>query len=169
MPQKISEKMKVHEQWYVEAREMTVNQLPEFIERLTTQYEHDYGTICHAIAAGSVATAWAINKSPDGGITGFQGGAVMWEFIRHWNSFKGPLRLVQYEHMLFPQYEDGFDKVVDGKTFKWLQEQAGERLAENMQVKAENGDNHGAVESVVEHWQSIVDGTVPFGYRIKED
>ena len=36
----------------------------------------DYGTVCHAIALSAVA------RTAQGGITGFQAGAVMWEFIK---------------------------------------------------------------------------------------
>ena len=58
----------------------------------------DYGTVCHAIALSAVATAWAANKTAQGGITGFQAGAVMWEFIKNWSysSNKTGMRLVDY-------------------------------------------------------------------------
>ena len=156
--QVITEEMGVHKEWYKQGEGMTLDKLPEFINHLLNDYTHDYGTICHAIAAGTVATAWAMNNDPHGGITGFQAGAVMWEFVRNWMHEDGPMKLVRYDNMLYPQYDDNFDKVISKETFEYLQEKAKENL--------ERGEAH---PSVMAHWQSIVDGNVPFGYKIKED
>jgi len=84
MPEVINEKMGVHKEWYVEARGMTLDQLPKFVQRLTKDYQHDCGTICHAIAAAAVGAAWSVERGPQGGITGFQASCIMWEFITHW-------------------------------------------------------------------------------------
>jgi hypothetical protein len=153
----ITESMKVHLAWYDEAKRMTLEELPTFLDRLQNFYTHDYGTICHAIAASAIATAWAMNKGPQGGITGFQAGAVMWEFIRHWGNLQGPARMLTYDDMLYPQSEHKY-KTISQDTFDWIQEQAKEHLADA---------NKGSVE-VREHWQSIVDGVVPFGYTIED-
>jgi hypothetical protein len=152
----ITESMKLQDAWYDEASNMTLDKLPEFLERLQTFYEHDYGTICHAIAASAIATAWAMNKGPQGGITGFQAGAVMWEFIKHWGHINGPARMLSYDDMLYPQLEYKY-KTISQDTFEYLQEQAKEHLA--------NPDT--ASEEVRKHWQSIVDGVIPFGYTIE--
>ena len=94
-----------HRGEYEEARAQTVATLPEFVRKLTEDYSHDYGTICHAIAAAALAAAHAVDHSPAGGITGFQSGCIMWEFIQEWQHLRGkPLRLTNYEDMLFPQY-----------------------------------------------------------------
>lgn len=144
--------------WYEEAKTIAPATLAEFVRHLTTDYAHDYGSICHAAAAAAVAAAWAVDKSPQGGISGFQAGAIMWEFMRAWNGVKFPSRLVRYENMLYPQYEDEFDKVLDPETWKYLQKQARTNLAER----------GGASGRVAEHWQSIAAGIVPFGYRVKQ-
>ena len=39
--------------WMVEAKAMTMENLPGFLEKLRS-YDHDYGTICHAIAAAGI-------------------------------------------------------------------------------------------------------------------
>jgi hypothetical protein len=157
---KITENDNVHLQWYEDAKKQTLETLPEFIRHLIKDYKHDYGTICHAIASASIATALAIDHSPQGGISGFQGGAVMWEFIRNWDhSLKDkPLRLINYETMLYPQFEQNYDKNISKSTWEWLQEKAMNLLNENR-----------GVDVVKEHWQSIVDGKVPFGYTVRED
>lgn len=159
MAQKITEEMKVHEQWYEQARKVTHETLPEFVRHVCDDYEHDYGTICHAVAAAALAGAYAVEHAPCGGITGFQSGAVMWEFIRAWQRFDGPLRLVQYDDMLYPQHEYKFvDKTIDRYTWERLQKLAMEHLTK---------ENY-ASPRVIAHWQSIVDGVVPFGYSLNE-
>jgi len=150
-----------HEQgeWYATAKKQTLDSLPEFLRHLADDYGHDYGTICHALAAGAVAAATALNHSDTGGITGFQAGAVMWEFIRNWNGEKGPMRLVQYKDMLYPQHNDVFAQTIDSKTWQWLQDEARKCLAAS----------DGAHPAVKAHWESIVAGDVPFGYVVKDE
>lgn len=140
-----------------EAGAQTPETLTAFMAKLHTDYQHDYGTVCQAVAMAAVGAAWAYDRGPGGGITVFQSGAVMWEFIRHWSGRKGAMRLVSYDDMLYPQYDHKFAKVLDPSTWAYLQNAAAEKLARR----------HGAPE-VRAHWQSIVDGVVPFGYRVAE-
>lgn len=157
MVEKITEEQNVHQAWYEEAKKVTVEALPEFVRKLTQDYGHDYGTICHAIAAAAVAAAHAVEHSPVGGITGFQGGAVMWEFIRHWQGIDGPTRLMQYDDMLFPQMEHKF-RAISAETWEHLQKKAKENLS---------GDRAFAHPDVVAHWKSIAKGKVPFGFAVE--
>lgn len=158
-PKAITEKDDVHKAWFEEAKKVTFDTLPAFMKRVMDDYEHDYGTVCHAIAACSLAAAWAANdmKGARGGITGFQSGFVMWGFVQHWLMIKGPMKLVKFEEMLFPQYEDQFDKTISKDTMKWLVEQAKEKLA---------GDNEFMHADVLEHLKGVAKGLVPFGYRV---
>src|SRR5580693_3134155 len=148
---------KLRADWYKRAKEQTLKTLPAFMKELS-EVDHDYNTICYAIGAAAVGAAWAMEKSPHGGITGFQGGAVMWEFMSEWNGVKGPARLLKHEDMLFPQYEEKYTSI-SGETFEWLQEEAKKKLAEK-------GDGH-AHPNVIAHWRSIVAGNVPFGLRLE--
>jgi len=157
--QVIREEMEIHKEWYKEAEKMSMDKLFPFINHLLNDYEHDYGTICHALAAGAIATANAMNNSEQGGITGFQAGAVMWKFIEHWLPCNGPMRLVRYEEMLYPQYAEKFEKTISEATWKWLQKEA-KKLLES------GGNMHPDVKT---HMESIVNGKVPFGYTIKAD
>lgn len=160
--QQIKEEQGVHEDWYKEARKQTLETLPGFLKKLTEDYGHDYGTICHAIAAGAIGAAWAVERCPQGGITGFQASAVMWEFIQKWESIEGPLRLIRYELMLYPQYEEQFaNKTIQKSTWEYLQKIAGEKL--------DNPDNGNAHGDVKKHWRSILNGQVPFGYEVAND
>lgn len=153
----ITEQSGVHEEWYKEARETrTLGDLLLFLQKLCFAYQHDYGTICHALAAGAVAACWAVNReSPSGGITGFQASAVMWEFIQRWGGREGPLRLIEYRDMLYPQYEERFEQTISEETWAYLQTEAVKLLADGA-----------AAPEVARHCKSIVGGKVPFGYKI---
>jgi hypothetical protein len=158
----ITEKDRVQDEWYKEAKTITEETLPAFIHKLINDYVHDYGTICHAVAAAAIAGAYAIEHSPTGGITGFQSGAVMWEFVQEWLYERGkPLALVRYENMLYPQYDFKFEKVIDEDTWTWLQEQAKKEL--------DNASIADVAPSVISHWKNIVAGKVPFGYKVKKE
>jgi hypothetical protein len=96
------------------------------------------------------------------GITGFQAGFVMWDFIRQWQYDRNETRLkiVDYDKMLYPQYDNEFEKTITSKQFEKMQEVAAKRL---------QGDMMFVHPGVAKHWQSIVDGVVPFGYKISDD
>lgn len=158
--EKITEKDGVYEDWYIEAGEQTLKTLPKFLDKLANKYGHDYGTICHAIAAAAIGGAWAVERSPSGGITGFQASCVMWEFIRRWNysGNKCGLKITDYDNLLYPQYEQYFEKTIDSETWQVIQEEAAKKIKEG------RGN-----ESVTEHWKSIIAGQLPFGFVIKND
>lgn len=132
MAKAITERMGLQKEWYEDAQKVSADTLPDFIRHLTEDYSHDYGTICHAVAAAAVAAGSAVNHSQCGGITGFQAGAVMWEFIRAWNySYnKTGLRLIDYDNFLYPQYADKFEKTLSPDTWAALQNEAAARIAE---------------------------------------
>lgn len=161
----ITEEMNVHKEWYEEATSQNIGTLPVFMSHVLNDYEHDYGTICHAIAACAFAAACAADRSEQGFITGFQAGCVMWEFIKHWTygGNKTGMRLLDYDNMLFPQYEYKFSKTISKQVWERLQEEATKYLedAKNFQ--------HDVNPNVKAHWESIVDGNVPFGYEVEDD
>ena len=142
----ITEEDGVHKQWYIDARAQSLATLPEFLRHLSYDYAHDYGTICHAIAAAGIAAMWAVERSPSGGITGFQSGCIMWEVIRAWGSFpEGPKRMVSYEDMLYPQYAHKFEKVISQNTWDWLIAEAKKHIAASPDTNVHS--------DVARHWQ----------------
>ena len=159
-PVKVTEESKVHEEWYKEANEQTLETLKSFVDHLSSDYEHDYGTIVHAMTAAAIAAAKVVDRGPQGGITGFQAGAIMWEFIKRWTRKDGPMRLVQFKGMLFPQHEAQFSTRMSKASWEWLQKEAA-RLIET--------SGKSANQSAVAHWQTIVDGKVPFGWTVEEE
>ena len=160
----ITEEMPIEKEWREQARQQTLETLPEFIRHLMNDYQHDYGTVCYAIGACAAAAAWAANLEPGGGITGFQAGFVMWEFIRPWmfSNNECGMRLIDYDDMLYPQYEDKFvGRTISSDTWAALQKKANENLDKKGKL--------GAHPLVIAHWKSIADGKVPFGYTVKDD
>lgn len=157
----ITEEMGLHDEWYKRAKSMKPDDLPEFFREMTEDYVHDYGTVCHAMAAIGLAAMYAFNKSDGarGGITGFQAGCVMWNVIRHMNyeSNKCGLRLQNMDDLLYPQYEYKFTAISE-ETWDSVK-----REAQNCLLEREY-----AHPAVVAHWKSIVDGNIPFGLRIED-
>lgn len=155
---RITEEQGIHKEWYKETKEMTLGNLPEFLRHLTEDYAHDYGTVCHAVAASAIAAAEAVNNSGLGGITGFQAGAVMWEFITHWiYPEDARLQLRDMNDLLYPQMREKFTSI-SKETWDWLQKEAQRNLSEKGM----------AVPDVVQHWENIVEGIVPFGLSVGE-
>lgn len=155
----ITEEMHLEKEWYKEAGEQTMDTLNSFINHIMNDYEHDYGTVCHAFAACALATIYACDKTEQGGITGFQSSMVMWEIVRQllYPNNKCGLRMINFDDMLYPQCDYKFDKTINSHSFNTLQNEAKKLLEEDS-----------AHPLVMEHWQSIVDGVVPFGYKIKD-
>lgn len=155
----ITEGMHLEKEWYKEAGEQTMDTLNGFINHIMNDYEHDYGTVCHAFAACALATIHACNETEQGGITGFQSSMVMWEIVRQllYPNNKCGLRMINFDDMLYPQCDYKFDKTINSHSFNTLQNEAKKLL-----------EKDSAHPLVMEHWQSIVDGVVPFGYKIKD-
>lgn len=143
--------------WYEKANSMTLAELPTFVRRLVQDYQHDYGTICHAMTAASLAAAHAVNSDPQqGGITGFQASCVMWGFIEKWSNLTGPARMLRYEDLLFPQYVPQFQAVISEDVARWLKEQAQEKL---------KGEMCSCCPEVKVHWEMLAEGKLPEGIR----
>ena len=150
------------EKWTEKAKDIQeISELPNLLENMLKD-ANDYGSIARCIGLGAVAAAKAMDRSEMGGITGFQAGFVMWTFIREWMYFnnKCGLKIVDYDNMLYPQYDCKFEKTINSDIWKGIQRQA--------KINLENIDDYTHI-NVINHWKSIVNGVVPFGYRIVED
>lgn len=154
----ITEESGVHKAWNDEARSVTLETLGPFVTRLATEYQHDYGTICHALAAAMKAAFYALESSPSGGITGFQAGCVQWEVLRNVFHVEAPARLLNYRDLLYPQYREKFT-TISPETWAEVRKLAQENLA--------NAPGHASV-TVIAHMQSIAEGVVPFGLTVAE-
>lgn len=156
----VTEEQHPEKEWFVEARKMKMEDLPAFIDKMMNKYIHDYGTACHAVSACAIAAAWAAAEKE--GITGFQAGFVMWDFIRNWTKTHNEcgLKLIDFDDMLYPQNKDQFEKrTISLNNWKRIQAKAKEKLEESPDANPD----------VVQHWRSIVDGHVPFGYSVLDE
>jgi len=149
--------LEIMKKWREESRKQTLETLPAFIEEIKS-YKHCYSSIVTGMASAANATISALDRSECGGITGFQSVCLMWEMVGLLTFKEGPMKLISFEDMLYPQNEEKFSKVMTKKTFECLQDKATELLKDKM---------FSAHPDVKKHWQSIVDGVVPFGYEIE--
>jgi hypothetical protein len=140
------------------------DELVDFLKFIDRNCNTGYGTAPRSIAQACVAVAWYFAGTF--GITGFQAGFVMWDFIRYWMKYdnKCGLRLIDWDDMLYPQYSDKFDKTIDADVWDALQKQAKQKIQDDT-----NNEHYKAHPDVVAHWKNIADGEVPFGYAVKED
>ncbi len=156
--QAITEEMGIHKQWYEQAKLLkTSEELKEFVDKLINDYSHDYGTIVHAICASMLGAYYVIENSPQGGITGFQASCIGWKMVKKFMMVKSPARILEFENMLYPYSEDVFT-TVPLKTWKFLQEKAREKL-----------EKEKLSERMKAHLESIVEGKVPFGWKVKKE
>lgn len=137
----------------------TFEELTDFLKDVEDNYGNGYGDAPRAIAQAALAVAWHLAGVY--GITSFQAGFVMWDFIRDWNysSNKCGMKIVDYDNMLYPQYDHNFEKTISTDTWYALQEEAKKNLVETDY----------AHPNVKAHWESIVEGKIPFGYVISDD
>lgn len=155
--------------WFKECRTQTIETLLAFMESVLnndavnwdrTDPDICYDMCVHAVAACALAAAWAANERAK--LSGFQASFVMWDFIRQWffSDNRCGLRILDFDNMLYPQYEDKFDKTITQDTFDAIRKRAEELLRDK---------NEYAVDAVRQHWASIAAGGIPFGYHIRKE
>lgn len=158
---KITEADHLEKEWMLDAENQTLETLPEFINHLMNDYEHDYGTIIKATAAAMVATFNACNQSEQGGFTGFQVGFIPGFMInKFWGESKVGRKIIDFDDMLYPQHKDRFEKTISPTIWKNLQEIAKEKMKEPVE------NFHPDVRL---HISKIAAGEIPFGYKVKEE
>lgn len=151
----IMNEKEIRELYYQKANSVqTLDDFVEFANYLKAQ-PFDYSACVYAGAAIMKTALKAVNL----GYTGFQAGCIFWELAEFLVSVKAPAKLMDYSNMLYPQYAYKFEKTISLGAWEHLQKEAKNFLAEK----------GGAHEDVIKHWQSIVDGNIPFGYLIKEE
>lgn len=137
----------------------TFEDLTVFLKYVEENCNYDYGVAPRSMAQASLAVAWYL--ADKFGITSFQAGFVMWDFIMDWNYSTNEcgLKIVDYDNMLYPQYEHKFQKTISSIVWRELQKNAKAKLDKSMATHPD----------VLAHWQAIVDGKVPFGYIVKDN
>lgn len=131
----------------------TIKELLVIINTLTKR-KHDYGTCVYAMSIAATATFNYVAHVL--GVTGFQASCADMDIIRRTRGYK-IFSIIDYENILYPQYADRFEKTISKETWEELQKQAKELLLEKDR----------GIPVVRSHWESIVAGNVPFGFRLK--
>jgi len=145
--------------WMVEAEGQSIATISGFLQHLTRDYEHDYGTKIGAFRAAMFAVRYILEYEL-GDLTPNQERALMWELIQDWLGVKDqPMRIIQFEMMLWPGNRSEFDTVMTRSTWTWLQERARQYL---------NTMGGSVPEATRQHWQQILAGVVPFGYKVEQ-
>lgn len=139
------------DEWWVFAEQCdSIDEATAFAKRLNDDYCHDYGTVCHAIAAAGVAMANAVSRPQ--GITGFQAGAIGWMLHGRWMRWGDePRRLLDMSLLLYPQYDNQWRSISESNR-DWLVAQAQRQLAENPQPMS---------SEVRARWERIAAGQMP--------
>jgi len=146
--------------WMDRARKVKPETLNDFLKEVHDAIPLSYGNICHKIAIASLAAAYSFENSDQGGITGFQSGAVMWGFVCAWTRDYDPQKFIHYKDMLYPQMDYKFT-TISQETFAWLQAEAKKSLADD-------NSGLGMHPDVVRHQKEIVAGKIPFGYTLED-
>lgn len=142
------------------AEKVTMSTLNDFLAELAaTPTTHE--TEPNIVAAAGIAAAWAMNDSI-GSLCNMGASYVMWEFIKHWMGKSGPMRLLCFEDMLYPQYEYRFEKTLDFETAEWLRISAHNKMQEWFK------GTYAVDPGVFWHWHRLDSGELPFGYRKEE-
>lgn len=122
--------------YYDRAKKLKPRELAGFIDEMMKE-SLDYGSICCCVAAAALGAANSVNHHEKGGITGFQAGAVMWEFVRQWNYSSNELGLaiIDYDNLFYSQYADKFGKrPISQEQFDKLQAKAKKALADDVRA-----------------------------------
>lgn len=151
----------IKSEWFAKAKQITsADELQKFADHLFEDYEHDYGTSLMAVSALVTAAAWYGTNVM--GLTALQATFIKWNFMANFEfqNNKCGLKLMDFDNMLYPWFDYKFDNVIPEERFKKLQEQA--------KLKMDSTDKDSVNEEVWNHWESIVNGQVPFGWRLEE-
>lgn len=160
---KITEKEHFENCWYKDAEKQTLETLPLFMNHVLNDYQHDYGTICKAIAACGAGAMHAAIKTTHDYISGFQASIINGEVLKAWGGIKTHTcaKIINFDDMVFPHNQHRFANTISKETWDSVQEYAKSRLSE--------ADNFGFHPKVKAHLESIVAGNIPFGYIIKSN
>lgn len=110
---------------------------------------------------GNVAYQAAMKAifSLEGGLTPAQKQVALFKFIRLFGGIPSPIKLVDYADMLDPRNEYQFKREISRSTWRYLIEQASFMLNNSVMNSQFQRD----------HLRSIVNGVVPFGYRVESN
>lgn len=141
-----------------------LEELNDFIKKTMGSPNLDYSGYPQAITACCIATLYACDTV---GMTGYQASFIPLWFLQEVNGAgrKVGFRVMNYDDMLYPQYGYKFEKTIPKDTADLLVEEAKKLIEERGYA-----DSVALVDTrVLNHWESIAAGNLPFGYSVEED
>lgn len=127
-------------------------ELAEFLKDIKDNYNAGYGGAPRSIAQACLATGWFL--SSEFGITGFQAGCVMWDFICGWSYTNNEvgLQIIDYDNLLYPQYDYKFENFTISNRQK-------DKLIEVAQSRLDTETM--AAPAVINRWKELAAGVMP--------
>jgi len=133
----------------------TKQELMDYIDGLCGG-EHDYGTCVYAMSMAAVAAYYYVSGQL--GVTGFQASCADLDILRRTRRME-VFSIVNYDDLLYPQYEHDFSKEISQNVADYIKEQAAKNLVETP-------DAH---KNVVAHWKKLAAGEIPFGLSVAKE
>ena len=151
-----------HRKWLEKAKHVSREELPSFIDEIMEKGD-GYSDLIYAVSSCCIATMSVCGK----GMTGYQASWVPLIFLQNVNGVgtKVGFKVVDYDNMMYPQYEDYFNVTLSRDMMEALQEEAVERLGE---YADRPNDDKMIAPSVLKHWIKLASGTPPYGLNVEE-
>ncbi len=151
-----------HSEWLEKAKHVSREELPSFIDE-TMKKGDGYFDLIYAVSSCCIATMHACAN----GMTGYQASRVPLIFLQNINGTgtKIGFKVVDYDNMMYPQYEYYFKVTLTKDMMEALQEEAIKKLEEY--ADRPNEDKMIA-PSVLKHWIKLATGEPPYGLEVEE-
>ena len=153
----------IWKKWFEEARRSRLDDgsLLKFLKRLVGKYEHDYGTIVHAMTAAAIAGAYAVDHSSQGGITGFQHSCFIMDLLEkeRFSNNKFGFFIRDIDDILYPQHQDKFCKLK-------ITRKLADRISREATMNLATTDR--CASSVRDWWRRLANGDFPRWVEIDE-
>ncbi len=147
--------------WYEHASQCYAPEdLSKLARNVLGEYVHTPVSIVHASSAITLAAYSVIFASEQGKMDRDQRAEIMWTGVRGLLGLEEePLKLTRYADLLFPATASKMVEI-PVVAWEWVQNCAKESLEDPKAVEED--------PALLEHWESIAKGLVPFGFTISK-
>lgn len=157
-----------YQDWYGKTFDIHVSDLQEFIKGLATDFSVPDRQ--HIVAAAGLAAMRAAVRYLNGGINEHEHQQIIANVFSGWMNSQGPLLVAAIHDMMNPDKEHEFRELPPA-VWQWLQNEASVFLqqinaAANSRILIEREEYLKNSERLRKHLQKIIDGYVPFGWKV---
>ncbi len=150
--------------WAEEAYGLSIDELPKFIHELVEKYDHSSISKVNMV---NIAVTCILNNFYQEKVVPMTEPEVM---TSKWTLIKmlfpevgdGPISIIKWNNLLSPSSDPYFHSIPDD-VFVDIQESA------KLLVERHEAGREVFSDEELEHWKSIIDGQVPYGYRIIQE